>query len=172
MRNREDFFRACDLSRDLCMIYQKAANLTEYLRCYVVEEKNVGIMPDDPRRPFAERHVQEPLHTNRKLLIRIKQDALKPCRALGNDLNTVELAAENGIPYAIDFMNPAPDADLHSVGAVPVVVPAPSLPSCEADFTSIARPVWPPGCASLLQHSNSRNPTRRIPTSRGWSDLS
>ena len=23
---------------------------------------------------------------------------------------------EDGVPYAIDFMNPAPDADLHSVG--------------------------------------------------------
>ena len=31
-------------------------------------------------------------------------------------LNTVEFAVEDGIPYAIDFMNPAPDADLHSVG--------------------------------------------------------
>ena len=38
------------------------------------------------------------------------------CRALGYDLNTVEFAVEDGIPYAIDFMNPAPDADLHSVG--------------------------------------------------------
>jgi shikimate kinase len=38
------------------------------------------------------------------------------CKALGYDLNTVEFAVENGIPYAIDFMNPAPDADLHSVG--------------------------------------------------------
>jgi hypothetical protein len=28
----------------------------------------------------------------------------------------VEFAVEDGIPYAIDFMNPAPDADLHSVG--------------------------------------------------------
>ena len=36
--------------------------------------------------------------------------------ALGYDLNTVEFAVEDGIPYAIDFMNPAPDADLHSVG--------------------------------------------------------
>jgi hypothetical protein len=33
-------------------------------------------------------------------------------------LNTVEFAVEDGIPYAIDFMNPAPDADLHSVGQV------------------------------------------------------
>ena len=30
------------------------------------------------------------------------------CRALGYDLNTVEFAVEDGVPYAIDFMNPAP----------------------------------------------------------------
>jgi hypothetical protein len=46
----------------------------------------------------------------------VEQDALTLCRALGYDLNTVEFAVEDGIPYAIDFMNPAPDADLHSVG--------------------------------------------------------
>ena len=28
----------------------------------------------------------------------------------------MEFAVEDGVPYAIDFMNPAPDADLHSVG--------------------------------------------------------
>jgi hypothetical protein len=28
----------------------------------------------------------------------------------------VEFAVEDGVPYAIDFMNPAPDADRHSVG--------------------------------------------------------
>jgi len=44
------------------------------------------------------------------------KDALTLCRALGYDLNTVEFAVEGGIPYAIDFMNPAPDADVHSVG--------------------------------------------------------
>jgi hypothetical protein len=43
-------------------------------------------------------------------------DALTLCRALGYDLNTVEFAVEDGIPYAIDFMNPAPDAGLESVG--------------------------------------------------------
>ncbi|HNB55654.1 MAG TPA: hypothetical protein PKV06_01695, partial [bacterium] len=36
--------------------------------------------------------------------------------ALGYDFNTVELAVRDGIPYAIDFCNPAPDADLKSVG--------------------------------------------------------
>ena len=48
--------------------------------------------------------------------MRMEEDALKLCRALGYDLNTVEFAVENGIPYAIDFMNPVPDADVNSVG--------------------------------------------------------
>jgi hypothetical protein len=47
---------------------------------------------------------------------RIEKDALALCRALGYDLNTVEFAVEDGVPYAIDFMNPAPDAEVTSVG--------------------------------------------------------
>jgi hypothetical protein len=35
---------------------------------------------------------------------------------LGYDFNTVELAIRDGIPYAIDFGNPAPDAERTSVG--------------------------------------------------------
>ena len=46
----------------------------------------------------------------------MERDALTLCRALGYDLNTVEFAVEDGIPYAIDFMNPAPDAEATSVG--------------------------------------------------------
>jgi glutathione synthase/RimK-type ligase-like ATP-grasp enzyme len=116
IHNREEFFRAYDQSRDLCMLYQKAVEFNEYFRCYVVAQKHVHIMPYDPRRPHAERYIQNPPVYDRKLLKRVEQDALTLCRALGYDLNTVEFAVENGIPYAIDFMNPAPDADLHSVG--------------------------------------------------------
>ena len=116
VHDREEFFRAYDQSRDLCMMYQKAVDFTAYFRCYVVGRKKVRIMPYDPRRPHAERYIQKPPRYSQKLLKRIEQNALKLCRALGYDLNTVEFAVENGIPYAIDFMNPAPDADLHSVG--------------------------------------------------------
>lgn len=118
IHNREQFFHAYDQSRDLCMMYQKAVNYQEYFRCFVVGQKKVHIMHYDPRRPHAERYVQKPSTCSRRLLKRVAQDALKLCRALGYDLNTVEFAVENGIPYAIDFMNPAPDADLHSVGQV------------------------------------------------------
>ena len=116
IHNREEFFRAYDQSRDLCMTYQKAVDFTEYFRCYVVGQKKVHIMPYDPRRPHADRYVRDVPAQDRRLLKRIRQDALKLCRALGYDLNTVEFAVENGVPYAIDFMNPAPDAGLESVG--------------------------------------------------------
>jgi len=119
IHNRDEFFKAYDQSRDLCMMYQKAVDFTDYYRCYVVGQKKVHIMPYDPRKPHAERYVQNAVQgaTGKKLLKRIEQGCLTLCRALGYDLNTVEFAVEDGIPYAIDFMNPAPDADLHSVGA-------------------------------------------------------
>ena len=41
---------------------------------------------------------------------------LRICRYLGYDFNTVELAVRDGVPYAIDFCNPAPDAEVTSVG--------------------------------------------------------
>jgi hypothetical protein len=116
VHNRQEFFWAYDQSRDLCMMYQKAVDFTEYFRCYVVGQRKVHIMPYDPRAPHHERYVKNPPEYDPKLLKRVEGDALKLCRALGYDLNTVEFAVEDGVPYAIDFMNPAPDADQHSVG--------------------------------------------------------
>jgi hypothetical protein len=112
-----EFFRAYDQSRDLCMTLQAAVNFQEYFRCYVIGQEKVRIMPYDPRQPFHERYLKEPPPYDEGLLDRVERDALTLCRALGYDLNTVEFAVEDGVPYAIDFMNPAPDADLHSVGA-------------------------------------------------------
>lgn len=116
IKSREEFFKAYDQSGDLCMVYQKAVNFTEYFRCYVVGQQHVHIMPYDPRRPHAERYVQNEKWGTPELLARIERDCLTLCHALGYDLNTVEFAVEDGIPYAIDFMNPAPDASLDSVG--------------------------------------------------------
>ena len=42
-------------------------------------------------------------------------DALTICRALGYDMNSIEFAIRDGVPYAIDFMNPAPDMDINSL---------------------------------------------------------
>jgi glutathione synthase/RimK-type ligase-like ATP-grasp enzyme len=120
VRGRSEFFRAYDQSRNLCMVYQKAVEFSEYYRCFVVGRKKVRIMAYDPYRQFAERYLKGTVRATsfraRKLHARMEEDALKLCRALGYDLNTVEFAVEKGVPYAIDFMNPVPDADVNSVG--------------------------------------------------------
>ena len=116
VHDRDEFFWAYGQTRDLCMTLQAAVNFNEYFRCYVVGQNEVHIMPYDPRRPHEQRYLQEPPEYDPALLARVEKDALTLCRALGYDLNTVEFAVENGVPYAIDFMNPAPDADLFSVG--------------------------------------------------------
>ncbi len=113
----EEFFRAYDQTRDLCMTLQAAVNFDEYFRCYVVGQREVRTMAYDPRRPHDQRYIQDPPAYDPALLARVEKDALTLCRALGYDLNTVEFAVEDGVPYAIDFMNPAPDADVFSVGA-------------------------------------------------------
>ena len=117
MHSPGEFFHAYDQSRDLAMTLQAAVNFDEYFRCYVVGQELVHIMPYDPRQPHHRRYVQDPPEYAPELLQRVEKDALTLCRALGYDLNTVEFAVENGVPYAIDFMNPAPDADYNSVGA-------------------------------------------------------
>jgi len=112
----EEFFNAYDQTRDLCMTLQRGVKFKEYFRCYVVGQEKVHIMQYDPSAPFHERYVKNPPPVDPKLLARVEKDCLTLCRALGYDLNTVEFACEDGIPYAIDFMNPAPDADVNSVG--------------------------------------------------------
>jgi hypothetical protein len=116
VHSREEFFCAYDQTRDLCMTLQAEVKFKEYFRCYVIGQSKVHIMSYDPRRPHAERYVLDAPAYDAKLLERVEADALTLCRALGYDLNTVEFAVEDGVPYAIDFMNPAPDADLYSVG--------------------------------------------------------
>ncbi|GGG80925.1 ATP-grasp domain-containing protein [Edaphobacter dinghuensis] len=116
VHNRDEFFAAYDQTRDLCMTLQAAVNFQQYFRCFVVGQSEVRIMAYDPRQPHEHRYIFEPPTDDPKLLQRIERDAIMLCRALGYDLNTVEFAVEDGIPYAIDFMNPVPDADLYSVG--------------------------------------------------------
>lgn len=117
VHGREEFFRAYDASRDLCMMYQKAVEYTAYFRCFVVGQKHVRVMEYDPARPHAERYVKDGAAHDKKLLRRMERDAVKLCKALGYDVNSVEFAVAGDVPFAIDFMNPVPDADLNTVGA-------------------------------------------------------
>ena len=112
----EEFFHHYNQTGDLCMTLQHGVEFEDYYRCYVVGQEKVHMMKYDPKAPFHERYVKGNPAPPPKLKERIERDALSLCRALGYDLNTVEFAVEDGVPYAIDFMNPAPDAEVTSVG--------------------------------------------------------
>ncbi|MBI5084735.1 MAG: hypothetical protein HZB13_09075 [Acidobacteria bacterium] len=112
----EELLAAYNQTGDLGMVLQECIDFTDYYRCYVIGRKKVHVMAYDPRLPHEQRYVTEADPTRSPLYSRIVEDALKLCRALGYDMNTVEFAVRDGIPYAIDYLNPAPDADRHSVG--------------------------------------------------------
>ncbi len=157
--NPGEFFAAYEQTRDLCMTLQAAVNFNEYFRCYVVGQSEVRIMPYDPRRPHEQRYILDPPEYDKKLLKRVEKDALILCKALGYDLNTVEFAVEDGVPYAIDFMNPAPDADLHSVGQESfawIVDAVARLAIKKAQRVGKVQPQM--NWAALLQGSSSQTP--------------
>jgi len=111
-----EFFTAYDSSRDLVMMAQEAIDFESYFRIYVIGRERVHIMRYDPKRPFHERYVRDGAAIEPALHEKLQRDALALSTALGYDMNTVELAVRGGIPYAIDFTNPAPDADVNSIG--------------------------------------------------------
>lgn len=101
------------------MMLQEEIVFTDYYRCYCMNGKDVLIMPYAPEKPMHLRYATEPKTTgpaHKKLMTLIKKYVLALNQALGYDFNTVEFAIRDGIPYAIDFCNPAPDADVYSVG--------------------------------------------------------
>jgi hypothetical protein len=111
-----EFFTAYDSSRDLVMMAQEAIDFEAYFRIYVIGRERVHVMRYEPRLPHHLRYIQDPPPLDPALAQRLHRDALALSVALGYDMNTVELAVRNGIPYAIDFTNPAPDADRNSIG--------------------------------------------------------
>lgn len=116
VHSKDEFFNAYDQTGTMCMTLQSAVEFEDYYRCYVVGQEKVRVMKYDPKQPHHLRYVKDGTAANTALHNRIVNDSLTLCKALGYEFNTVEFAVQNGVPYAIDFLNPAPDADVHSVG--------------------------------------------------------
>jgi hypothetical protein len=113
--NPDDLFRAYGETGQLVMLLQEAIDFTSYFRCYGIGRKYVRIMAYEPRNPHHLRYAAN-FDVSDELMQTMHDYVLRICRGLGYDFNTVEFAIRDGIPYAIDFCNPAPDAELTSVG--------------------------------------------------------
>lgn len=117
--NPQDMWIKHEETGQLVMMLQEEIVFDDYVRCYCIGQKDVLVMPYEPRNPHHLRYAADLKaqgEEREKLLETIKDYTLKLNIALGYDFNTVEFAVRDGIPYAIDFCNPAPDADIYSVG--------------------------------------------------------
>ncbi|MFZ9939363.1 MAG: ATP-grasp domain-containing protein, partial [Bacteroidia bacterium] len=100
----------------LVMLLQEEIVFEEYYRCYCIGRKYVLVMPYEPRNPHELRYTTQ-FKPSEHMVHLLTDYVLRLNNGLGYDFNTVEFAVRDGVPYAIDFCNPAPDADIHSVGA-------------------------------------------------------
>ena len=111
----QDIWEAYNETGQLVMMLQEGIEFDSYFRCYCIGGKYVRLMDYEPRNPHHLRYVAD-FKVGEELLNTMRDYVLKLNHALGYDFNTVEFAVKDGVPYAIDFCNPAPDADVHSVG--------------------------------------------------------
>jgi hypothetical protein len=111
----DELWQAYDQTGTECMMLQEFIAWEKYARCFVIGREHVLVMKFDVNQPYPHRYFDEPNFFTPAEHDRIASDALKITQALGYDMNTCEFALRDGIPYAIDFTNPAPDMDYYSL---------------------------------------------------------
>lgn len=115
LHSAEEFYQKHGETGQLVMMLQEEIEFTEYYRCYSIGSKHVRIMSYEPRNLHHQRYIADFKPSVERLQM-MEDIVLRINEFLGYDFNTVELAVRDGVPYAIDFCNPAPDAERSSVG--------------------------------------------------------
>ncbi len=108
----DELLQAYDETGTLCMILQEFIEFDQFVRCICVGKDNIMPIKYDPKN---RRYVVEHDHLSPELGERIVHDAKLINNVMGYDMNSIEFAVKDGVPYAIDFMNPAPDMDVNSI---------------------------------------------------------
>lgn len=111
-RSVEELIHHYDESGLLTMIVQEFIDFEQFVRCLCLGQEEVLVIRYDPR---ARRYIVDHDYLEPKLHQRVVKDARTIVGALGYDMNSIEFAIKDGVPYAIDFMNPAPDFDVNSL---------------------------------------------------------
>lgn len=115
VQNEAAFFELHAQTGRHVMLLQEEIVFQSYYRCYCIGGKYTHIMPYEPRNE-PEKRYRAAFMPDAPLKKLMEKYVLLLNRSLGYDFNTVEFAVRDGVPYAIDFCNPAPDADRRSIG--------------------------------------------------------
>ena len=108
----EELIQNYNDSGRLTMVVQEFIKWDHFVRCLCIGQEEILPIKYDPKE--RKYHVEHD-HLTPKLGQRVVSDARKIVRALGYDMNSIEFAIRDDVPYAIDFMNPAPDMDVNSL---------------------------------------------------------
>lgn len=106
VHNREELIAAYDKTSPYCMTLQEFIDFNEYVRCFTFGKTDITPVRYDPKE---RRYHVDHSYLSAELGARVVKDAQTINQALGYEMNTIEFAVKDGIPYAIDFLNPAPD---------------------------------------------------------------
>ncbi len=112
VHSMDELFAAYNQTGLLAMVLQEFIQWQDYARCMCLGQNDVHVMRYNPNNRY---YYPEP-DFSPEMYTRLANDTLAICRAFGYDMNTCEFAIRDGVPYAIDFMNPAPDMDVNSLG--------------------------------------------------------
>jgi hypothetical protein len=106
VHNREELIAAYDGTGPYCMTLQENIDFTQYVRCFTFGKMDILPVVYDPKE---RRYLVEHNYLSAELGARVILDAQTINQALGYEMNTIEFAIKDGVQYAIDFLNPAPD---------------------------------------------------------------
>ncbi len=114
VKSPAELLKAYDASGTNVMTLQEFIDFEEYVRCICVgKDRILPIQYSPARRAYIVN--ENDGWIDRGVMDRIMKDAVTINRILGYDMNSVEFAVRDGVPYAIDFTNPAPDMDVWSI---------------------------------------------------------
>lgn len=111
-RSREELLHHYDHSGLLTMVVQEFIEWEHFVRCICIGQQDILPIKYDPGE---RKYIVEHGHLTPELGKRIVDESRRIVQALGYDMNSIEWAIRDGVPYAIDFMNPAPDMDVNSL---------------------------------------------------------
>jgi hypothetical protein len=106
VNNREELLAAYDGTAPYCMTLQQFIDFELYVRCFTFGKTDITPVAYDPR---DRRYLIEHEYLSPALGARVVRDAQTINKALGYEMNTIEFAIKDDVPYAIDYLNPAPD---------------------------------------------------------------
>ena len=112
VNNMEELMRVYNDSDQLVLTMQQFIEFDDYVRCLCIGREHIRMIRYDVK---TRSYLPDKNFLPAALEARIIDGARELNRALGYDMNSVEFAIKDGVPYAIDFTNPAPDMYPHHI---------------------------------------------------------